>query len=61
MVLDKDKGTCFVLLHYGEGTSDLETSKRAFVDRLPLALAGSFKESTNMGYWDTDLIVRKKD
>jgi len=57
----KCKRTCFVLLHKGEGTSDLEASKGAFVDRWPLALAESFKGLTNTGCWDTDLIVRKRD
>ena len=61
MLLGKRKRTCFVLLHYGEGSSDFEASKDAFMDRWALALAESFKVLTNKVYWDTDFIVRKKD
>lgn len=61
MLLGERKRTCFGLLHYGEGTSDSEASKAAFADRWPLALAESFKDLTNKGYWDTDLVVRTKD
>lgn len=61
VLLGEHKRTCFGLLHYAEGTSDSEALKGAFVDRRPPTLAESFKDLTNKGCQDIDLVVRKTD